>query len=393
LGRAASVLYVAASRVSPVFSIAGIPSITLQAIAALGLWLPMKLDVPFIPDPEYTDVLSTLGECLHAVHFSLYDPELSDARIRVRSIAVQTLGGLLQKLSGPKKYLLANARLQPPDHYGADGGIADLLPQLELLLSWGVLDGIIFSDGYLLLALSDAAPDLARRLEAVPSVNFRMDTIQKIQTVMNLIRHSRFRIPGKIALDRDLNRNPKAVSELSSAIRRRYPQAKIELLANEGCLPRCPFRQTHEALIASANAGLAVDSFAMNRDLGCMRMLSRSPHRILSSPFIRPEDMQRYRKDADILKICGRTLGKDFLMRAVKAYREEKYEGNLFDLLDASNWMAEKWELRNEDLPRDFLDRMSACRQDCDNCPACEEMFARLGRRRPVHLPDFFRQQ
>jgi hypothetical protein len=351
----------------------------------------MKLDVPFIPDPEYTDFLSTRGECLHAVHFSLYDPELSDARIRVRSVGVQVIGGLLQKLSGPKKYLLANARFQPPDRYGADGGIADLLPQLELLLSWGILDGIIFSDGYLLLALSDAAPDLARRLEAVPSVNFRMDTIQKIQTVLDMIRHSRFRMPGKIALDRDLNRNPKAVCELSSAIRRRYPKAKIELLANEGCLSRCPFRQTHEALIAAANAGLAVDSLAMNRDMGCMRMFSRSPHRILSSPFIRPEDMPRYRKDADILKICGRTLGKDFLMRAVKAYREENYEGNLFDLLDASNWMAEKWELRNEDLPRDFLDRISACRQDCDNCPACEEMFARLGRRRPFHLPDLKR--
>ncbi|MEJ2661822.1 MAG: hypothetical protein P8Z73_14010 [Desulfobacteraceae bacterium] len=349
----------------------------------------MKLDVPFIPDPEYTDFLATLGERIHAVHFSLYDPELSDARIRVRSVGMQTIDGLLRKLPGPKKYLLANARFQPPDRYGTDGGTADLLHQLSYLLSSGVLDGIIFSDGYLLLALSDAAPDLARRLEAVPSVNFNMDTIQKIQPVLDMIQYSRFRMPGKIALDRDLNRNPKAVSDLSRALRKRYPQAKLELLVNEGCLPRCPFRQTHEALIASANAGLAVNAFTMNRDLGCLRMLSRAPHRILSSPFIRPEDIHRYREDADIFKICGRTLGKDFLMRAIKAYTEERFEGNLFDLLDASHWMGEKWELRNPDLPEDFFERMTGCRQDCDNCPVCEEMFARLGRRRPFHLPDF----
>ena len=163
----------------------------------------------------------------------------------------------------------------------------------------------------------------------------------------------------------------------------------MELLVNEGCLLRCPFRQTHEALIASANAGQPLDAFAMNRDLGCVRLLSRSPHLILSSPFIRPEDMQRYKPDADIFKICGRTLGKDFLMRAIGAYAAETYEGNLFDLLDASHWMAEKWELRNQDLPADFHSRMTDCRQDCGGCPACGEMFGQLGRRRPFHIPDF----
>lgn len=51
--------------------------------------------------------------------------------------------------------------------------------------------------------------------------------------------------------------------------------------------------------------------------------------------------------------------------------------------------MAEKWELRNEDLPEDFYDRMTGCRQNCISCPACREIFERLGRRRPLHLPDF----
>jgi hypothetical protein len=349
----------------------------------------MKLDVPFIPDPEYTAFLATLGEHIHAVYFSLYDPDLSDARIRMRSVGDQTICDLLQKLPGPKKYMLANGRFQPAGRYSRDGGTVDLLQQMRSLQVSGVLDGIIFSDGYLLLALSDAAPDLADLLEAVPSVNFNMNSILKIQSVIDLIQCSRFRMPGKIVLDRDMNRNPEAISDLSRTIRQHYPEAKIELLANEGCLPRCPFRQTHEALIASANAGLAADSFAMNRDLGCMRILSGSPHRILSSPFIRPEDMQRYKEDAAIFKICGRTLGKDFLTPVIDAYTKENYEGNLFDLLDASHWMAGSWELRNEDLPQDFHDRVTGCHRNCGNCTACRDMFGRLGRRRPFRVPDF----
>ncbi|MEJ2040084.1 MAG: hypothetical protein P8X55_14300 [Desulfosarcinaceae bacterium] len=347
----------------------------------------MKLDVPFIPDSEYADYLAGLGDEIHAVHFSLYDPELSDARIRLKSVEIETLIDLLRKLPGPRKYLLANGRFHRTDHYAPDGGMNSLLDRLERLRSSGVLDGLIFSDAYLLMALSDAAPDLAGRLEAVPSINFGMDSIRKVQSVLDLILNSRFRLPGKIALDRSVNRDPDALSGLAKAVRRHYPEAKVELLVNEGCLSRCPFRRTHEALIACANAGMSVDSLRLNRDLGCMRILSRSPHRILASPFIRPEDMWRYKNQADIFKVCGRTLGQAFLMRAVNAYRGEKYAGNLLDLLDASHWMAEKWDLRNEALPEDFIQRMAACDQHCEGCPTCREMFRRFARPRLFHLP------
>ena len=348
----------------------------------------MLLNAPFIPDPQYAAFLSGLGQQIFAVHFSLYNPQLGDARIRLQTVDIQALARLLQTLPGPKKYLLANGRFHPTQSYD-QAGVHALRQPLEMLLAAGVADGLIFSDPYLLMALSDAAPDLAGSLEAVPSVNFAIDSLQKLAAVLDLIRQSRFRMPQKICLDRGLNRRPQALAELVAAARPRWPETKFEVLVNEGCLPHCPFRPTHEALIASTNSGFGIDSLRLNRDLGCMRMLSESPYRIFASPFIRPEDMSRCDGAVDIFKISGRTLGRPFLMQTVGAYSAQRYDGNLLDLLDASHWMAAKWEIPNPQLPEDLFERLTGCGQLRRDCTYCRDLFQRLARPRPLVLPDF----
>jgi hypothetical protein len=136
------------------------------------------LNVPFIPDPQYAAFLTGFGRQIYAVHFSLNDPQLGDARIRLRSSDIETLITLLETITSPKKHLLANGRFHPTQSYDAAGVTHALRRPLESLLAAGVVDGLIFSDPYLLLSLSDAAPDLAARLEAVPSVNFAIDSLQ-----------------------------------------------------------------------------------------------------------------------------------------------------------------------------------------------------------------------
>ena len=89
-----------------------------------------------------------------------------------------------------------------------------------MLLKAGVIDGLIFADSYLLTALADAAPELAAQLEAVPSINFGIDNIEKIEVLLDLIAGNGFRPPAKITLDRSLNRNPEALASLSRELRR-----------------------------------------------------------------------------------------------------------------------------------------------------------------------------
>ena len=349
----------------------------------------IRFNAPFILDNAYIDQLNRLGKRLYAVHFSLNQPVLADARVHLHTQEIESLIEGLQRVPAARKYLLANGRFQAAVHYKADGASAQVIENLERLMAEGVLHGVIFSDGYFLKALSDGAPRLADRLEAIPSVNFMIDAAPKLAAVMEMVGDSRFLPPSKISLDRSLNRCPGALRDLAALIRKRYAGMHIELLANEGCLNHCPLRSTHEALIAAANTGTTIDTFCLNRDLGCMRVLSERPHRILASPFIRPENVRHYADVADIIKICGRTLGGTFLSRVLTAYADGKYSGNLLDLLDAAHWMAQRWELPNSGLPENILQQLTACDQNCATCELCQKIFQQHARELPLHFAPF----
>ena len=136
---------------------------------------------------------------------------------------------------------------------------------------------------------------------------------------------------------------------------RAYPQVQLELLANEGCLIQCPFKLTHDAHIALAKIGINTDTFRMNTEFGCIHVLNKNPEQLFKSPFIRPEDIGNYEQYIDTIKLCGRTLGPDFLMQTLKAYITGHHYGNLLDILDTLEWLSPKIHIANNDLPADFF--------------------------------------
>lgn len=347
----------------------------------------LPLNIPFIPDDDYLHFLLDHEDCLQAVHFNLHDPLLQDARINIHNDSFQKLKESLGLLKRPAKYLLANGRIHPDIVYKNDNQLQAVICKLEQLAEDGQLDGLIFADSYMLTVLGDAAPSLAASIEAIPSVNFQIDRIEKLTALIELIEINGFITPGKITLDRSLNRNPGDLTSLSSSIRKRWPGITIELLANEGCLPHCPFRATHEALISMANCNATrLDTRQLNDNLACVRWLNSSPYRVLSSPFIRPEDVSFYAGKTDVIKICGRTLGPQFLIKTVQAYLNGRFHGNLLRLLDAPHWMAEIWDLPNQSLPDDFLDKMIHCKLDCSTCSLCKTLFEQFARVKPFQL-------
>jgi hypothetical protein len=346
----------------------------------------IRLDVPFLPDREYIRFLNRHADRMESVHVGL---PVADARHPLRSVPVEGLAEGLRSLGNIPRYGLLNARFHDPAVFTGSDALTPIIDPLTRLTEEGLLQGIIFADAYLLRALSDAAPGIVSRLEAVPSVNLMPDRLDRVAPLMALIEETRFQPPSRWILDRSLNRDRTALAEMAERLRGAWPGIRIGLLANEGCLHQCPFKPAHDAHIALSHLDIPADTHGINRDFGCMRFLREHPHRILASPFIRPEDVPAYAPHIDVLKICGRTLGPKFLQRALRAYMAERWEGNLLSLLDAAEWMGREYHIANADLPPDFLDRMARRDHRRDKCAVCRDLFAAHGYRKALPFPDF----
>lgn len=345
------------------------------------------LNVPFLPEERYVDFLLQCAEDLDSVHFSLLHRRGLDSRIQIEPPGAQQdiIKGLV-RLQGPRKYILLNSRFYTPELLTGAANIQPIIRSLTHFLEKGVVNGIVYCDHYLLQRLSDAAPEIAARLEAVPSINAMLDSYNKIEAQLTYIGETAFKMPRKIILDRSLNRNLDDLAKIALQLHQNFPTLKVEVLANEGCLPYCPFKLSHDSYIALANIGGQDQTHVINCDIGCMRLLDEHPYRLLQSPFIRPEDIDLYLYHVDTVKLCGRTLGPDFLMNTIKAYRARHYDGNLLDLMDAVSWLAERLYVDNRMLSFDFANMLSQCDKRCERCGFCKELFESIAHPLPLAI-------
>jgi collagenase-like PrtC family protease len=337
----------------------------------------MLYNIPVVPDEGLSAFVSESAGRIFSCHASLHSPAADDGRHRLEEVAPERLAAFLAALRVPRKYVLLNSRVHAAQAYFDPVRLGELSGVLDGLARAGAITGIVFADAYLLRALSDAAPDTAAQLEAVPSVNCQLDSWDKVAVLADFIASTGFKPPGALILDRSLNRRLTALAAVSERCRRELPGVALELLANEGCLDLCPFKPAHDCHISLRHLGAGLDCHRLNRDLGCIRELWREPWRLFASPFIRPEDAAAYEPHVDVLKLCGRTLGAQFIERTARAYFRGRTEGNLLDLLDAMEATAERVHVKAGSLPEDFLDQVGHCAKNCRACSYCRELYGR----------------
>ncbi len=347
------------------------------------------LDVPFLADHDYVDFLNDNNKAVDCVQISLPGEARLDNRVLVsRGDDPDSLLNTLTRLNGPRKYVLLNSRFYEPALFTEPEKLRTVIDFLEQCVDKGAVNGIIYCDHYLLQQMSNEAPDLASSLEAIPGINTMLDSFAKIEAQLSYINETRFQAPGKIVLDRSLNRDLDRLADTALKCRSSFPDIKLEVLANEGCMAYCPFKLSHDAYIALGNHQGRDCTYLLNKELGCMNLLSDQPYRIFQSPFIRPEDTELYFCHVDTIKLCGRTLGSDFLMRTITAYMNHRYDGNLLDLLDALQWLAPKLFIDNSALSFDFANMLSVCEKQCDSCGFCEELLDTISYPLPITIQD-----
>jgi collagenase-like PrtC family protease len=188
--------------------------------------------------------------------------------------------------------------------------------------------------------------------------------------------------------------------------------ARVEVLANQTCIRDCPYRAHHlntSSLCSQPGGDRLWFEFPI---LECGLEVLRDPRKLVSSIWVRPEDLAVY-EDVGVsrFKISGRNRPTDWLVRAARAYANRRYDGNLLDILSfvqikgPANALAAlaargahpevvgplreafasfgDVTIRNDAFPPGFLRRIAASdceHRSCDECGFCGQVAERVVR-------------
>lgn len=179
--------------------------------------------------------------------------------------------------------------------------------------------------------------------------------------------------------------------------------ARVEVLTNQTCIHECPFRAHHlntSSLCSQPGGDRLWFEFPI---LECGLELVRDPRKLISSIWVRPEDLSAYEEvGVHRFKISGRNRSTPWLAHAARAYARREYHGNLLDILSfvqikgpskalatlAAQGVAppvvgplkeafegmENVVIDNDAFPRGFLRRIAATdceNRNCDECGYC----------------------
>jgi collagenase-like PrtC family protease len=114
---------------------------------------------------------------------------------------------------------------------------------------------------------------------------------------------------------------------------RQAVRCDLQLIANHPCLPNCPMQPYHMNGIAHASDG-SKGIFLDYCFLRCSRMRLEEPANFIRSGWIRPEDLHIYEAMGyTTFKLLERGMPSEDLLKRVRAYSQQRFEGNLAEIV------------------------------------------------------------
>ena len=175
-----------------------------------------------------------------------------------------------------------------------------------------------------------------------------------------------------IVLDESINRNFDTLKSIVERI-----SVDIELITNVVCHQDCIYelfhhnQKSHDYKACQENK--SVDYYSHR----CIMKRMEEPDNLLKLAWIRPEDLKYYNAiGIHYFKLQGRqAVIKGDPVRTVKAYIEQKYDGDFMKLLDMfSPTNAFEVELDNRELDdylKPFYQNGDFCKRNCGKCNYC----------------------
>lgn len=166
--------------------------------------------------------------------------------------------------------------------------------------------------------------------EQFPNLKIRVSTIAHVNSVNRAKFYEELGV-NEITPDVMINRDFQTLERMQKAVK-----CNIVLLLTDGCLYQCPYRYYHYNILGHASQTFQqferyyIDFCVLN----CSVIKFSNPTEVIKSRWVRPEDLSHYEAiGISHFKIAGRRMSTQWILRAVKAFSERKYDGNLVDII------------------------------------------------------------
>ena len=284
---------------------------------------------------------------------------------------------------GREFYATLNSNDLGLKEYGP-GYLDAFLREVDELLALGV-DGVVMAIPALIEAVH----------RAHPNVPISVSSFARIRSVSQAEYF--LRLGADTVILEEADRNFSLIRGLVRA------GARVEVLTNQTCIRECPFRAHHlntSSLCSQPGGDRLWFEYPI---LECGLEVVRDPRKMISSIWIRPEDLSTYEEvGVHRFKISGRNRSTEWLENAARAYARREYHGNLLDILSfvqikgpskALSTLASRGAsaeivgplreafagldhvvIDNDAFPQGFLRRIAATdceHRSCDECGYC----------------------
>ena len=216
-----------------------------------------------------------------------------------------------------------------------------------------------------------ALPSLLKYLDTISGINVTISTISNIISPSGVRYIEKFKCVDRLCVPEFFNRNLHLLKEL-----KKNTKLLISTIVNSLCFLSCSFRNQHYNYNAHTNL-----NFKQKELYGILCDIERidNPQYLLSSPWIRPDDIDLYiNSGISMFKIAGREIYDANFRLMVENYQNKSYSGNLMKLLGCfgENPYIDLFHLNNkylnEVMPK-ILNRIEGCHELlCKTCGICK---------------------